>query len=414
MMVGVALAALSQVGLFAALLTAVVLILCIVGIGLLMLPETAAVVRWVCGLGRQLAAHSGVPVDDPYRPPPLSASGRPLAGVARWRWILGDPATWRDLAWLVLAVPVGLLMLLPAALLYYVGEGIVLAAGLWRPIHDAGYGRWYGPVHIESYVDAAFAAVFAVLFFLVWIYFAPAMIRAHALFTRTLLGPTRSEALAVRARHLARTRDDVIDSGATELRRIERDLHDGAQARLVAMGMTLGAVERAMENNPETAKKLLAEARSSSAAALTELRDLVRGIHPPVLAERGLVDAVRALALATPLPIRTTSDVIGRPAAPVESAMYFAVSEIVANILKHSGARAADITLTYEHGMLRARVVDDGHGGAAFDAGSGLAGIRRRLAAFDGNMTLNSPSGGPTIIEMEVPCALSSPKTSSS
>ncbi|OZF56637.1 histidine kinase [Rhodococcus sp. 14-2470-1a] len=412
-MVGVALAVLSQGGLFAALLTAMVLLLCVVGIGLFLLPETIALVRWVCSLGRQLATHSGVRVDDPYRPAPVSATGRPLAGFARWRWILKDPVTWRDLAWLLLGVPVGLLMMLPAALLYYVGEGIVLAAGLWRPIHDAGYGRWYGPIHIESYLDAGLAAIAAVGFFVIWTYFAPTMIRAHALFTRALLGPTKSEALAARARHLTRTRDDVIDSGAAELRRIERDLHDGAQARLVAMGMTLGAVERTLEKNPEAARKLLADARSSSAAALTELRDLVRGIHPPVLAERGLVDAVRALALASPLPIETSSNVIGRPPPPVESALYFAVSETVANILKHSGASHADIGLTYEHGKLRARVVDDGHGGAAFDAGSGLAGIRRRLAAFDGSMTLDSPSGGPTIIDMEVPCALSSPKTSS-
>lgn len=406
MMVGVALALLSQAGLFVALLTSVVLLLCVIGIGLFLLPETVAVVRWICSLGRQLAAHSGVPVADPYRPQPHSATGRPLLGLARWRWILRDPATWRDLAWLVLGVPAGLLMILPAALLYYVGEGLVLAGGLWKPIHDAGYGRWYGPIHIESYLDAGLAVLVAATFFLVWTYFAPAMIHAHALFTRALLGPTKSAALAARARHLSQTRADVIDSGAAELRRIERDLHDGAQARLVAMGMTLGAVERILDKDPEAAKKMLADARSSSSAALTELRDLVRGIHPPVLAERGLVDAIRALALASPLPVRTHSTVIGRPPPPVESAVYFAVSEVVANTLKHADATSADITLTYDDAVLRVDVVDDGCGGASFDAGSGLAGIARRLAAFDGAMTLDSPPGGPTIVHMELPCAL--------
>ncbi|SNS44487.1 Signal transduction histidine kinase [Rhodococcoides kyotonense] len=407
MLVGVALAVLSQIGLFAALLAAVVLILCLAGVGLVLLPESMIVVRWVCAIGRRLATHSGVPVDDPYRPPPDTSRGRV-------RWILTDPATWRDLAWLVLGVPVGLLMFLPAALLYYVGEGIVLAAGLWQPIHDAGYGRWYGPIHIESHLDAGLAAMTAVLFFVVWTYFAPAMVRAHALFTRSLLGPTKAAALAARARHLSRTRDDVIDSGAAELRRIERDLHDGAQARLVAIGMTLGAAERTLHDDPDVARELLAAARSSSAAALTELRDLVRGIHPPVLAERGLVDAVRALALSSPLPIATVATIEGRLPRPLESAVYFAVSELVANTLKHGDATDATITMTLAFDTLRVRLQDNGCGGASFDTGSGLAGIRRRLSAFDGTMTLDSPPGGPTIIELEVPCASSSPKTTSS
>jgi signal transduction histidine kinase len=216
---------------------------------------------------------------------------------------------------------------------------------------------------------------------------------------------------AARHPHLARTRTDTIDAGAAELRRIERDLHDGAQARLVAMGMTLDAIERQLETSPAAARALVAEAKQSSVRALSELRDLVRGIQPPVLADRGLVAAVRALALDSPLRVHVTAEVPGRPAVPVESAAYFAVSELLANVAKHAGPCEAWIDVRYSAGMLRAGVTDDGPGGADPARGSGLSGIERRLAAFDGLLAVSSPPGGPTVVNMEIPCALSSPKT---
>jgi signal transduction histidine kinase len=229
-----------------------------------------------------------------------------------------------------------------------------------------------------------------------------------------LLAPTANATLALRVRQLAESRSDAVDAQATELRRIERDLHDGAQARLVAMGMNLGAAERLIEENPAAARALLAEARESSTKALSELRDLVRGIHPPVLADRGLGDAVRALALECPLQTEVAADLPGRLAPPVESAAYFAVSEALANAVKHAGARRVWIDLRHEAGWLRMSVTDDGHGGADPARGTGLRGIERRLATFDGVLAINSPPGGPTMVMMELPCALSSPRTSSS
>jgi signal transduction histidine kinase len=234
--------------------------------------------------------------------------------------------------------------------------------------------------------------------------------RLNGRFAHSMLAPTRSAELALRVRQLTETRAETVDAQAAELRRIERDLHDGAQARLVAMGMSLGAIEHLLERDPERARILLSEARESSSKALTELRDLVRGIHPPVLAERGLGDAVRALAMASPLRTEVEVDMPGRIDAPVESAAYFAVSEILTNAAKHSGAQRVWLDLRHENGMLRISVTDDGRGGADLSGGTGLRGIERRLGTFDGVLALNSPAGGPTIVTMELPCELSTPQ----
>ena len=242
---------------------------------------------------------------------------------------------------------------------------------------------------------------------------APWLLRGYTALARTLLAPGGQAELTQRVYHLAQTRTETIDSGAAEIRRIERDLHDGAQARLVAVGMTLGAAEDLIGTSPDAARALLAEARTASAQALAELRNLVRGIHPPVLADRGLADAIRALALDSGLRVEVVADLPGRPPAPVESAAYFAVCELLANVSKHAATRQAWIDLRHERGMLRIDVNDNGQGGADPAAGTGLRGIERRVAAFDGILALNSPVGGPTVATMEVPCVLSSPKTSS-
>ncbi len=213
---------------------------------------------------------------------------------------------------------------------------------------------------------------------------------------------------------LTETRAEHVDHSAAELRRIERDLHDGAQARLVALSMSLGLADSLMESDPETAQRMIADARSTSKAALGDLRSVVRGIHPPVLADRGIAGAVEALALDMPMPVRIDVSLRGRPPAPVESAVYFAVAECLANIGKHSAATNAWITLDHASGVLRVTVGDDGMGGADPDTGTGMRGVMRRLSAFDGTMRVSSPVGGPTIVTMEVPCALSSPRTTPS
>jgi hypothetical protein len=190
------------------------------------------------------------------------------------------------------------------------------------------------------------------------------------------------------------------------MRRIERDLHDGTQARLVAIGMTLGAIEELVDKDPAAAKALLAKARDTSSDTLTELRRVIRGIHPPVLAERGLGDAVRALAMDSPMRVTVDVDLPHRPEAPVEAAAYFAVSELLSNAARHGDAASATVDISSNGPDLRITVTDDGMGGADPAKGSGLSGIERRLAAFDGVLALNSPPGGPTTVTMELPRAL--------
>jgi signal transduction histidine kinase len=231
--------------------------------------------------------------------------------------------------------------------------------------------------------------------------------------TRRLLGLPPDPELTRQVRQLTESRAVVVDTASSDLRRLERDLHDGAQARLVALGMSLRAAERLIPVNPDAAAALVAEARDTSARALTELRELVRGVHPPVLADRGLADAIRALALDCPLAVETRVDLPGRPPGPIETACYFAVAELLTNAVKHSGARGARIDASHQDRLLRIEVTDFGLGGANPAVGSGLSGVEKRLAAFDGIMAISSPAGGPTIVVLEVPCVLSSPKTSS-
>ncbi len=268
----------------------------------------------------------------------------------------------------------------------------------------------YGIVGLQSRgtVDVALAEALVFLGLGCWL--VPRSFPA----VRRLIGLVPKAQLTSQVQHLAQSRAVAVDSAAADLRRLERDLHDGAQARLVALGMNLRAAERLMHANPEAAAALVAEAREASARALTELRELVRGVHPPVLADRGLADAVRALALDSPLKVDTEIDLPGRLPAPIETACYFSIAELLTNAAKHSGARDAKIAIRHAGSMLRVEVTDFGLGGADPARGSGLAGIEKRLASFDGILAISSPPGGPTMAVMEVPCASSLPKISSS
>ena len=365
---------------------------------------------------------AGVSVAESYRSLP---SGSQPPFHERLYWLISDPATQRDLVWSAVDVVFGwLIAALPA---------IAIVTGFL--LTGSGLGRGFGSSSSSAVVSAKPGAVglpnvptavshthsagaplevlFGLTLVCLGVAVAPWLLRGYTGLARTLLAPTGQAELAQRVHHLTQTRIETIDSGAAEIRRIERDLHDGAQARLVAVGMTLGAAEDLIGTRPDAARALLTEARASSALALAELRALVRGIHPPVLADRGLADAIRALALDSGLRVEVAADLPGRPPPPVESAAYFAVCELLANVSKHAGTRQAWIDLRHERGMLRVDVVDDGSGGADPTGGTGLRGIERRVATFDGILALNSPAGGPTVATMEIPCALSSPKTSS-
>ncbi|MFF5293115.1 sensor histidine kinase [Paractinoplanes globisporus] len=379
----------------------------VLGLGLVLLPLVTSLVRLRAEAGRGVAGWWGVPVARPYRPRP------PTIGFLGWRayrWIITDPATWRDFAWLIPGAIVGLGLGLGSLLIPLYGlQGVVLLP-LWIWLGTGWYG--YGVIWpIESVSEGFLSLPQGALFLAIGLAVAPYLRRFDAQFARLFLAPTRNAELRLRVTELTVIRADTVDAQAAELRRIERDLHDGAQARLVALGMTIGLAEEMVERDPATARRLLAEAREASSTALVELRHLVRGIHPPVLAERGLDGAVRALALHLRIPTSVDSDVTERLDTPVESAAYFAIAEALANVTVHSGATFAYVSIKRDDSHLLLEVGDDGHGGADPSRGTGLRGIQRRLAAFDGTMTLSSPPGGPTIVTMELPCALSSPRT---
>jgi signal transduction histidine kinase len=261
----------------------------------------------------------------------------------------------------------------------------------------------YGAVWVASRTSAFLAGAEGLAFVALALWLVP---RALDDRTRALLRSATDAELAQRVGRLTRSRAEVVDTAATQLRQLERDLHDGAQARLVALGISLRAAERLIPISPDAAVALVAEARETSVKVLDELRDLVRGIHPPVLADRGLADAVRALALDTPMRTEVDIDLPGRLAQPVETACYFAVAEALTNAVKHSGARCVHIRISYEDATLRITVSDDGVGGADPQRGSGLLGLERRLGAFDGVLAVSSPPGGPSIVAIEVPCSL--------
>ncbi|MEU5031626.1 sensor histidine kinase [Streptomyces milbemycinicus] len=408
---GLALAALApwEVVLFCLVVTAISLLG--VGLGVLLVPALAVALRGTTAITRRLAGQwSGVEIEDPYRPQPAPEPG--FKGLMqRNQWVLTDPATWRDLAWTLVNPVVGLVIaLLPLALVGYGVFGLIMPL-IWEDIADAGGNNWYAMIKVTSDGSALMAAALGIPIALAGLAAGPHLLRVHAQFAKSLLAPTE---MSRQVRHLTETRSDAVNTSAAELRRIERDLHDGAQARLVAMGMNLGVAERLLAKDPEAARAILADTRQASATALNELRDLVRGIHPPVLADRGLADAVRALGMDSPLEVEVNAELPGRPEAPVESAMYFAISEALTNAAKHGEAQRVTVDLWYETGRLRGQVTDDGIGGADPSRGTGLRGMERRLATFDGVLAVTSPQGGPTTLTMELPCVLSSPKTSSS
>jgi signal transduction histidine kinase len=341
--------------------------LIVVWVGIPMLLGAMYVARPLADLHRrQLPRIDGkAPIESPYLARP---SGNVLVQV---RALFRDPATLRDTVWLLVNGSVGL--------------------GL-----------------------AIIGIVEAVLDLLFWWLPPGRALRLHAMIGRSLLSVSEKSRLALRVEQLTESRAETVDTQSAELRRIERDLHDGAQARLVALGMSLAMAEQQFERDPENARALLTEARAASSDALAELRDLVRGIHPPVLADRGLDGAVQALALAAPMPVDVRVALPSRLPAPLESATYFAVAEALTNIVKHAHAQHGWISIEAVGDRLTVEVRDDGVGGASAGDGTGLRGIERRLSAFDGTLEIESPSGGPTRLVMVLPCVSSSPKTSPS
>lgn len=355
---------------------------------------TLALARPVCRMTRALVANwTGLVLPPGYRelPPVTQLStgywwnghsysrtkkdARRDQRLKAWRY---DPATWRDLRFVLIApFSFGLVSLVPLL-------GVVAAA-----------------LTLVNLPDGYLAGL------LVTLATAPYAWRSIIPVATRFLGASTAMELADRVDTLTALRADTTIAQAAEIRRIERDLHDGAQARLVALGLALATAEKLMETNPEQAKDLLRDARAGAATSLTELRELVRGISPPVLNERDLVDAVRAMAMDLPVDV-TVEAALPQPLdPPIESALYFGIAELLANAVKHAHASHVRVSLLQKGNQLHAEVEDDGRGGAEIRPEGGLAGLRRRIAVFDGTVEITSPQGGPTRAWMMVPCASS-------
>jgi signal transduction histidine kinase len=328
--------------------------------------------------------------------PPRGAAGNwALRPVRAWR----APATWRQLGYHLLALVGGT-------------AGGALVAACWSaPVLAVAYlaGRLGDGRRLGLGLGAA---VLAAAMLLVAPRVARVVARADEAAGRALLGPSRGEELAVRVESLARSRAEIVAATDAERRRIERDLHDGTQRRLVSLALHLGMARASLTDAPEPIRQVIEQAHDEATEALAELRQLVRGLHPAVLDDRGLDAALSGIAANAPLPVRLRVDVPTRCAPGVEAVAYFVVSEALTNVAKHAGASHAEVTVERTGDRLRIVVSDDGRGGATLDGGgtaangggTGLRGLAQRAAAVDGTLTVESPPGGPTAITVELPC----------
>jgi signal transduction histidine kinase len=355
---------------------------------------TIVVSRGVANVERWRAALVlGGPIRGRYRD---TSSGKILE---RLKAVFGDAQTWKDLGWHLLLLPVGIVGF-TVAVVCWCWSLWCLTFPIWFKITPAASD--FGDFTLDAWWHAA-------IVFLIGIATLPitvALLRGTAAGTgalaRLLLGADTEE-LEERVGVLTETRAGAVDAAAAELERIERDLHDGAQARLVALALDLGMAEERFERDPDGARELVEKARDEAKQALAELRDLARGMRPALLAERGLGEAIRALAARTKLPT-TVSVAPGERVPPaVESAAYFVVAEALTNAVKHSAATRLTVDVSRDGDLLVVQVADDGVGGAEM-SGSGLTGLRKRVEALDGALRLASPPGGPTLLHAELPC----------
>jgi signal transduction histidine kinase len=371
---------------------AVVAATSLIGIGLPLVPSALRALHAVADLERARLSRRGEQVLSPG----------PLPG--RWREARADPATRRELSWLAGHATAGLLLgalglQLPV---WIVRDGTF--ALWWRlvppDLATPGLGLWT----VDDAAGVATVTLLGLCWAVLTVGLGPAMARLQASRGRRLLAPGPETDLSLRIAELTATRAAALDAHATELRRIERSLHDGTQNRLVATTVLLGAARRMLTRDPAGAEELLERAQGSAEQALAELRAVARGILPPVLADRGLAGALGGLATTCAVPCRMEVDVPDRCAASVESTAYFVVAEALTNIAKHSAATRASVEVRSRGARLRLRITDDGTGGADEAGGSGLIGIRRRIEALAGALTVTSPPGGPTTLEVELPC----------
>ena len=380
------------------------------GAGLLVtflgVPVLAAALAGSRGFGalERVRARALLGVDVPG-PEPLRVT---KPGALAWMGaVLKSGASWRSLLYSLVQFPWAVFTFTVTVTLWTLSLTL-LTYPLWFWVFPtyAGEGglQLYGDEHHRIYLDNPFEITVTALVGLLFTLATPWLVRAlttvDGLLVRGLLGPSL---LSERVVELESDRGVVVDTAAADLRRIERDLHDGAQARLVGLAMDLGLAKEKMREDPQAAARMVEDAHGEVKTALQELRDLARGIHPAVLTDRGLDAALSAVAARCTVPVRVEVDLPSRPAPAIEGIAYFTVCELLQNVAKHSGARSASVDVWHSEDRLMLQVTDDGAGGADASAGSGLAGLRGRLDAVDGILLVDSPAGGPTRVIAELP-----------
>ncbi|WP_199553162.1 sensor histidine kinase [Streptomyces sp. N35] len=381
-----------------------------VGAGLLItflgIPVLAAGLAGLRGLGAvERARARGLLHLDVESPEPLRQKKQ---GAMSWMGaVLKSGASWRHVLYALLHFPWAIFGFVVSVTFWTVGWSL-FTYPVWQwvfPMYTGQGGlQLYGDENHQFYLDNPFEILVTCLIGLLITLMTPWIIRAltsvDRLMVLGLLGPSR---LVTRVVELESDRGVVVDTAAADLRRIERDLHDGAQARLVTLAMDLGLAKEKLREDPQAAARMVDEAHGEVKTALQELRDLARGIHPAVLTDRGLDAALSSLAARCTVPVQVEVDLPYRPAAAIEGIAYFTVSELLQNVSKHSKARRATVDVWRSENRLMLQVMDDGIGGAGLGQGSGLSGLAERLDAVDGVLAVDSPKGGPTSITAELP-----------
>ncbi|MFI6508299.1 sensor histidine kinase [Streptosporangium sp. NPDC050855] len=373
------------------------LVLVIVWVGLPLLALTMLAWRGAAMLERRLLRTAlGVDIPDPYRP----SEGDNL--FLRWKDMFVDPATWKDLLYLLLLLPIGIAEFTVSVVLWTLGLALTLA-----PLPSMLAGEPMNPVGglvLDTVPEALLCTLAGLALVPVALYATRGMAWLHGLLGVALLGASEKSRLAARAAHLRASRARGVDAAEAERRRIERDLHDGAQQRLLSVAMDLGRAQAKLDTAPQEARELLAQAHRGTKAAIAELRDLARGIHPAILTDRGLNAALSSLAARAPVRVDLSVEVSHRPPPAVESIAYFVVAECLTNLARHAEATEAFVRVSRRGQRVIVEVYDNGVGAAVPRPGGGLSGLADRAATIDGTLSVDSPLGGPTMIRAELPC----------
>ena len=366
-------------------------------VGLVVLWVTVQLVRGMAVMERARATLF-LDVDLPGRPRELVGEGSALR--RGWRR-LTSRGTWKEIAYCLLLLPIGTVFFTLVVTLWSVALAGVLLPAYGYALPGGEVASW---LHWSSSAEVWTGFAVGVLALLVAPGVTQGLAAAELAMVRALLTPSGAELLTAKVSSLTESRARVVDAADAERRRIERDLHDGTQQHLVSLAMNLGMAKEKLDSDPEAARQLVADAHQQAKDSITELRNVIRGVYPAVLTDRGLDAALSALAVRSPVPVRLQVDLPRRPNPTAEAIAYFVVSESLTNVARHSGARSATVYVEQSGDRLKLAIVDDGRGGAVEAAGSGLTGLRDRVAAVDGRFTLTSPPGGGTTIAVEVPC----------